>query len=118
MTTRTNMYEALGVRAMAHPNCVHEDDTSVGSQARGRLGPLVQLLRSECLLQRKPLQQSHSKVEGTGNKGMLESLVTLDVRKLEAWQLEEAETVWRDFRDRKFQFLPPVRCGPRAHRAG
>ena len=40
---------------------------------------------------------------GTGNKGMLESLTTLDVRKLEAWQLEEAETIWRDFRDRKFQ---------------
>ena len=34
---------------------------------------------------------------------MLESLTTLEVRKLEAWQLEEAETIWRDFRDRKFQ---------------
>ena len=30
-------------------------------------------------------------------------MITLDVRKLEAWQLEEAETVWRGFRDRKFQ---------------
>ena len=34
---------------------------------------------------------------------MLESLTTLDVRKLEAWQLEEAQEIWRDFRDRKFQ---------------
>ena len=33
---------------------------------------------------------------------MLESLSTLDVRKLEAWQLEEAQEIWRDFRDRKF----------------
>ena len=34
---------------------------------------------------------------------MLESLVTLDVRKLESWQLDEAQAIWRDFRDRKFQ---------------
>ena len=40
---------------------------------------------------------------GTGNKGMLETLTTLDVRKLEAWQLEEAQAIWRDFSDRKFQ---------------
>ena len=40
---------------------------------------------------------------GRGNKGMLETLAILDVRKLEAWQLEEAQTIWRDFSDRKFQ---------------
>ena len=34
---------------------------------------------------------------------MLETLTTVDVRKLEAWQLEEAQAIWRDFRDRKFQ---------------
>ena len=34
---------------------------------------------------------------------MLETLAILDVRKLEAWQLEEAQTIWRDFSDRKFQ---------------
>ena len=38
-----------------------------------------------------------------GNKGMLESLVALDVRKLEAWQLEEAQAIWLDFKSRKFQ---------------
>ena len=37
------------------------------------------------------------------HKGMLESLVTLDVRKLESWQLDEVQAIWRDFRDRKFQ---------------
>ena len=39
---------------------------------------------------------------------MLETLVTLDVRKLESWQLGEAQQIWRDFRDRKFQ--PFYRC--------
>ena len=40
---------------------------------------------------------------GTGNKGMLESLPTLDVRKLESWQLDEARSIWRDLQDRTFQ---------------
>ena len=40
---------------------------------------------------------------GTGNKAMLQSLPTLDVRKLEAWQLDEAQAIWRDFRNRTFQ---------------
>ena len=40
---------------------------------------------------------------GRGNKGMLESLSTLDVRKLKAWQLDEAQALWRDFSHRKFQ---------------
>ena len=42
--------------------------------------------------------------EGRGicNKGMLETLVTLDVRKLEPWQLDEAQQIWRDFSERKF----------------
>ena len=45
---------------------------------------------------------------GIGNKGMLETLATLDVRKLEAWQLDEAQALWRDFSHRKFQ--PFYRC--------
>ena len=45
---------------------------------------------------------------GRGNKGMLESLTTLDVRKLEAWQLDEALAIWRDSRERKFQ--PFYKC--------
>ena len=40
---------------------------------------------------------------GIGNKGMLESLITLDVRRLEPWQLDEAQTIWRDFSHRKFK---------------
>ena len=44
---------------------------------------------------------------GTGNKGMLETLATLDVRQLAPWQLDEAQAIWRDFRERKFQ---PFHC--------
>ena len=40
---------------------------------------------------------------GTGNKEMLETLTTLEVRELDSWQLEEAQAIWRDFHDRKFQ---------------
>ena len=40
---------------------------------------------------------------GQGNKGMLESLVTLDVRKLKLWQQQEAQAIWQDFNERKFQ---------------
>ncbi len=39
---------------------------------------------------------------GTGNKGMLETLATLDVRRLAEWQLDEAQAIWRNFRERKF----------------
>lgn len=45
---------------------------------------------------------------GRGNKGMLETMTTLDVRKLQPWQLEEAEAIWRDFKDKKFQ--PFYKC--------
>ena len=40
---------------------------------------------------------------GTGSKGMLETLTTLDVRKLEAWQLDAADAIWRDFSAREFR---------------
>ena len=40
---------------------------------------------------------------GTGSKGMLETLMTLDVRELQPWQLEEAQLLWRDFRGRGFE---------------
>lgn len=40
---------------------------------------------------------------GRGNKGMLETMSTLDVRKLHPWQLDAAQAIWRDFSDRKFE---------------
>ena len=39
---------------------------------------------------------------------MLETMATLDVRKLQPWQLEQAQVIWRDFKDRKFQ--PFYKC--------
>lgn len=40
---------------------------------------------------------------GTGSKAMLEGFPILDVRSLEAWQLEAAEAIWRDFTSREFE---------------
>ncbi len=34
---------------------------------------------------------------------MLQNLPTLDVRKLRPWHLDEAQAIWRDFKDRIFQ---------------
>jgi hypothetical protein len=34
---------------------------------------------------------------------MLKSLTTLDVRQLQPWQLDEAQSIWRDLSDRKFE---------------
>jgi hypothetical protein len=44
---------------------------------------------------------------GTGRKGMLQTLAALDVRRLAPWQLDEAQAIWRDFRERRFQ---PFHC--------
>ncbi len=53
---------------------------------------------------------ANSSQQGRGiiRKGTLESLVALDVRKLEAWQLDGAQAIWNDFKDRKF--LPFYKC--------
>lgn len=40
---------------------------------------------------------------GRGNKGKLETLPTLDVRKLEPWQLDEAQAIYHDFRNQTFE---------------
>ena len=45
---------------------------------------------------------------GMGNKGMLESMATLDVRQLAAWQLDAAQAIYRDFRPRRFR--PGYHC--------
>ncbi len=39
---------------------------------------------------------------------MLEAMTTLDIMKLEAWQLDEAQTIWHDFSNRKF--MPFYQC--------
>ena len=95
---------ALGVRAWFTMN-VQEDDPVLKSQrevaltlwCNSTLGMLLHANHSNRAQDGR----------GTGNKGMLESLTTLDVRELQDWQLEEAQAIWRDFRNRKFQ---PFHC--------
>ena len=99
MAARTNT-QALGV-SQWHSITAREGDALVRTQrevtltlwCNSTLGLLLNANHSNRSQQGR----------GRGNKGMLESLTTLDVRKLEVWQLEEAEAVWRDFRSRKFQ---------------
>ena len=99
MTTCTSI-PTLGVRAW-HTLSVNEDDPLIRSRLEIALG----LWCNSTLGMLLHANHSNSAQEGRGqgNKGMLESLTTLDVRKLKAWQLDEAQAIWQDFRDRKFQ---------------
>ena len=104
MAVRTDL-RTLGVRAW-HSLSLSENDPLIGSRqeialalwCNSTLGMLLHANHSN----------SAQEGRGQGNKGMLESLATLDVRKLVAWQLEEAQTMWQDFRSRQFQ--PFHRC--------
>ena len=104
MAVRTNL-RTLGLRAW-HTLSVHEDDSVI----RSRLEIALALWCNSTLGMLLHADHSNSAQEGRGqgNKGMLETLSTLDVRKLESWQLDEAQAIWRDFNDRKFQ--PFYRC--------
>ena len=104
MTTRTNI-RTLGV-SQWHTLTVHEDDPIVRSEREVALA--LWCNSSLGLLLNSNHSNRSQTGRGRGNKGMLESLVTLDVRKLESWQLDEVQAIWRDFRDRKFQ--PFYRC--------
>ena len=99
MATRTNV-QALGIRAWFTLNVQEADQ-----MARARRETALALWCNSTLGLLFHVNHSNRAQEGrgTGSKGMLESLMTLDVRELEAWQLEEAQEIWRDFRDRKFQ---------------
>ena len=89
----------LGIRAW-HTLLVHETDHQVRSRreialnlwCNSTFGMLLHVNHSN----RAQMGR------GTGNRRMLETLVTLDVRKLEPWQLDEAQQIWRDFSERKF----------------
>ena len=101
MTTRTNV-RTLGV-SQWHTLTVNEDDPIVRSEREVTLAlwcnsPLGLLLNAN--------HSNRSQAgRGRGNKGMLETLTTLDVRKLESWQLDEAQSIWRDLGNREFQSL-------------
>ena len=99
MAVRTDL-QTLGVRAW-HTLSVHEDDPVIRSRLEIALGlwcnsTLGMLLHADH-------SNSAQEGRGQGNKGMLETLTTLDVRKLESWQLDEAQALWRDFSHRSIQ---------------
>ncbi|MCY4652547.1 MAG: hypothetical protein OXC95_05210 [Dehalococcoidia bacterium] len=99
MTTRTNV-RALGVRAW-HTLTVNIGDTVSASRSEVALALW-------CNSTLGVLLHAHSSnrtqvARGMGNKGMLESLPTLDVRELAPWQLEAAQGIWQDFELRKFE---------------
>ena len=99
MAVRTDV-RTLGVRAW-HTLSVYEDDPVI----RPRLEIALALWCNSTLGMLLHADHSNSAQEGRGqgNKGMLESLTTLDVQQLKAWQIEEALAIWQDFKDRKFQ---------------
>ena len=99
MTTRT-IVRTLGVNTWFSLT-VHEEDSGVQAQqeialalwCNSTLGMLLQADHANAV--------QHGR--GIGNKGMLETLPTLDVRQLQPWQLDEAQSIYRDFQDRTFQ---------------
>ncbi len=110
MTTRT-LTRTLGVNTWFSLTAYGEDSRIRAQQE------IALALWCNCTLGML-LQANHSNAvqhgRGIGNKGMLETLPTLDVRQLQPWQLDEAQAIYRDFQDRTFESfhrctLDPVR---------
>ena len=99
MSTCTSV-RALGVRAW-HTLNVYEADPLVRS--RREIAMTLWYNSTLGMLLHADHSNRTQEGRGQGNKGMLEMMATLDVRKLEGWQLGEAQAIWRDFSDRKFQ---------------
>ncbi len=99
VATRTSML-ALGVRAW-HTLIVRDKDSLVRSRREVALA--VWCNSSLGLLLHADHANRAQVGRGTGSKGMLETLMTLDVRELDVWQLEEAQAIWREFRHQELQ---------------
>ena len=99
MATRT-IVRALGVNTWFSLN-VQEDNPALKSQKELALALWCNSTLGAVI------QADHANVvqygRGIGNKGMLETLPTLDVRQLQPWQLDEAQSIWRDFQGRTFE---------------
>ena len=91
---------------------VHDDDPT--SAARREVALALWANSTLGMITQANHANSVQEGRGIGNKGMLESLTTLDVRKLELWQLDEAQSIWNDFKERKFQ--PFYKCAADAAR--
>ena len=112
MASRTGI-RALGVSSW-HTLIVNEDDPIVRSQREAALA--IWCNSTLGLLLNANHANRTQEGRGRGNKAMIESLVTLDVQKLEFWQLSEVRAIWRDFSDREFQ--PFHRCAVDPARIG
>ena len=99
MTTRTIM-RTLGVNTWFSLT-LREGDS--GTQAQQEIALALWCNSTLGML----LQANHANAvqhgRGIGNKGMLETLRTLDVRRLQPWQLDEAQAIWLDFQERSFE---------------
>ena len=99
MAIRTNV-RTLGVRAWYTLN-VHDDDPIL--KARCEVALALWFNSTLGLILHANGSNRSQDGRGQGSKGMLESMSTLDVRKLRPWQLDAAQAIWRDFSDRKFE---------------
>lgn len=99
MATRTPV-RTLGMSTW-HTLLVREADLSVGTQREMALA--LWLNSTFGLLQHASHANRTQYGRGRGNKGMLETLPTLDVRQLQPWQLDEAQGIYREFQDRTFE---------------
>ena len=104
IATRTGM-RTLGVRAW-HTLSAHGDDPM--ASARRETALALWCNSTFGLLLHANHSNSAQEGRGQGNKGMLESMTTLDIRKLEAWQLDEAQVIWQKFSNRKL--MPFYQC--------
>ncbi len=99
MTVRTNT-RTLGIRAWFALTSL-DDDLSVCALQEMALAPWPSSTLGLLLHSNHANRAQHGR--GTGNKGMPETLPTLDVRQLQPWQLDEAQAIWRDFPDPTFE---------------
>ena len=99
MATLTSV-RTLGISTW-HTLLVREADPSVRAQREAALALWLNSTFGLLLHANHANRSQYGR--GRGNKGMLEALATLDVRRLEPWQLDEAQAIYRDFQDRTFE---------------
>ena len=99
MTTRTN-FRTLGLSSW-HTITFPDADPIIRSQREMALGLWCNSTFGLMLHANHANRTQDGR--GRGNKGMLETMSTLDIRELHSWQLDAAQAIWRDFSDRKFE---------------
>lgn len=108
MGTRTTV-RALGMSTL-HTLCVQENGES--RRARRKMALPLWLNSTLGLLQHAGHANRTQFGLGRGNKSMLETLPTLDVRHLQPWQSDQAQAIWHDFQDRTFESIPRCALDP------